>query len=649
MLILIVAGGPDKGRIYELFDDREVVLGREGADIQLNDPKVSRRHARLWSEGGRWYVLDLESRHGTHRNHQPIDEVQPLKDGDYIQVGRTVMVLARMASTSDERAALLSGASPTAGRFKTRHLVAGLAAAAVVMLGLNVAMLVTSTRGVGQLQQELLTLNDQTTQSGKHIAEQISLTQRVTEKQQHEIRNMIASFQPSQERLIPKLDTILAAIDAQPDVAGPLAALAQAIEQRDDNEQITKKMDAALALLKERGGNAEDLADQFRELLAAQPTVEQIAAATAQRNDQTVAVLTSLAAKLDERGSVGKELEELRRLIEQRPQDGNDQELKPLLQQVLARVENLDPAQDTQTVLTAIAEVKSALPADNSAKLDAMLARIDSQSTGQELAAVNQQLARLNAELQDRSDTQLIQAQLAALVEAQQNAPTDEANALEDTDDPLLGQVLAQLDALSNTDRKLDAIYASLQNQPYRNRAMLDEALAQIGTRDEPTEKVVAEMLDNAMAELRGQSITDADELRRLIQREVVAAVGRASGERIDRGDDDTRLTKTEQAYKRAFESGRRIIIGANVIDPATGRRARGRTLDPAMAHASGYKSWRDWYLMDDLADRVRTETQADRFADNKARPGVVRLPGEDQADGLDTVHINAATPPAGE
>ena len=104
MLILIVAGGPDKGRIHELYDDKEVILGREGADLQFNDPKLSRRHARLWCDGGRWYVEDLNSRHGTHRNHKPIlDELQPLKDGDYLQIGRTVLVVARMSSEHLER------------------------------------------------------------------------------------------------------------------------------------------------------------------------------------------------------------------------------------------------------------------------------------------------------------------------------------------------------------------------------------------------------------------------------------------------------------------------------------------------------------------------------------------------------------------
>ena len=48
MLIVIVAAGPDKGRIYELDGATPVVIGREGADIRLNDTKVSRRHARLW-------------------------------------------------------------------------------------------------------------------------------------------------------------------------------------------------------------------------------------------------------------------------------------------------------------------------------------------------------------------------------------------------------------------------------------------------------------------------------------------------------------------------------------------------------------------------------------------------------------------------
>jgi len=139
VLILIIAGGPDKGRIYELTDGQTIVLGREGDQVKLNDSKVSREHARLWSEGGQWYLKDLGSRHGTYRNHTELEKGQhaKLKDGDYLQVGNTVMVLGRMPVAHAEKLAML--ANPMVGQAPPRRrgtlIAAGLSVAALLALG----------------------------------------------------------------------------------------------------------------------------------------------------------------------------------------------------------------------------------------------------------------------------------------------------------------------------------------------------------------------------------------------------------------------------------------------------------------------------------------------------------------------------------
>ena len=180
---------------------------------------------------------------------------------------------------------------------------------------------------------------------------------------------------------------------------------------------------------------------------------------------------------------------------------------------------------------------------------------------------------------------------------------------------------------LAAQDKKLDDILGQLQQQPYANRAMLDEVLAHLG--DDTSEQVVAAMLDRALAEIRGKSITDADELRRLLHREVTTAVARATGEPVRRDRDEGRLTKTETAYKLAFESDKKVIIGAGQLDPFTGERSAGRVLDPDVARAEGYHSWRDWYLMDDLAARTQAEADAARYVETYGdRPRVLSLPG---------------------
>ena len=60
---LTVLAGPDVGRSFELKTG--ALLGRSpDCDLRLRDRSVSRRHARVEHEGGRWFLVDLGSRNG---------------------------------------------------------------------------------------------------------------------------------------------------------------------------------------------------------------------------------------------------------------------------------------------------------------------------------------------------------------------------------------------------------------------------------------------------------------------------------------------------------------------------------------------------------------------------------------------------------
>ena len=91
MLILIVASGPDKGRLYELHDGKSVVLGREGDQVKLTDTKVSRQHAEILeseSGGARTFrIQDRGSVNGTYVNKERI-ESKELVSGDEVQIGK---------------------------------------------------------------------------------------------------------------------------------------------------------------------------------------------------------------------------------------------------------------------------------------------------------------------------------------------------------------------------------------------------------------------------------------------------------------------------------------------------------------------------------------------------------------------------------
>jgi len=86
---VVVVRGPSSGTSFVLRDG-ESTVGRDAAcEIALNDPSVSRKHAKISKEGEACYRLtDLGSANGTHVNEVKISSssVMLAKD-DIIKVG----------------------------------------------------------------------------------------------------------------------------------------------------------------------------------------------------------------------------------------------------------------------------------------------------------------------------------------------------------------------------------------------------------------------------------------------------------------------------------------------------------------------------------------------------------------------------------
>ena len=57
-------------------------------------PMVSRLHAEIRNEGGRWYLTDTGSRHGTLLNGQPISAATEIQSGAIIQLGRNGPIIS---------------------------------------------------------------------------------------------------------------------------------------------------------------------------------------------------------------------------------------------------------------------------------------------------------------------------------------------------------------------------------------------------------------------------------------------------------------------------------------------------------------------------------------------------------------------------
>jgi pSer/pThr/pTyr-binding forkhead associated (FHA) protein len=72
------------------------VIGRSSeADVALNDPEISRRHATFQAARGILYLTDLGSRNGTFLNGKKLGtQGIEVKIGDHIDVGNTRLEVA---------------------------------------------------------------------------------------------------------------------------------------------------------------------------------------------------------------------------------------------------------------------------------------------------------------------------------------------------------------------------------------------------------------------------------------------------------------------------------------------------------------------------------------------------------------------------
>jgi hypothetical protein len=84
--------------------DGDLTIGRDPAsDLVLITKTVSREHARITHEGGRWYIEDRGSANGTLLNgHRiPPGTPLPLRHADRVQVGSQAMIFSQPAASED--------------------------------------------------------------------------------------------------------------------------------------------------------------------------------------------------------------------------------------------------------------------------------------------------------------------------------------------------------------------------------------------------------------------------------------------------------------------------------------------------------------------------------------------------------------------
>jgi hypothetical protein len=93
--------GPAAGKTF-LLDKVEVTIGRDlSNEIVINDSEASRRHARIFMQGGNYIIEDLGSTNGTSVNGQRLMGPYVLRPGELIMLGESISLLFEMVAEDD--------------------------------------------------------------------------------------------------------------------------------------------------------------------------------------------------------------------------------------------------------------------------------------------------------------------------------------------------------------------------------------------------------------------------------------------------------------------------------------------------------------------------------------------------------------------
>jgi pSer/pThr/pTyr-binding forkhead associated (FHA) protein len=106
MASLKILSGSLSGQEIDLDLDTNNIGRASNNEIKIADAGVSSKHAKIWAEEGRWWVMDLGSTNGTLVNNADIDR-EELKDGDKLSFGP---ILAQFVQAAKRRP------GPTTGR-----------------------------------------------------------------------------------------------------------------------------------------------------------------------------------------------------------------------------------------------------------------------------------------------------------------------------------------------------------------------------------------------------------------------------------------------------------------------------------------------------------------------------------------------------
>ncbi len=80
--------------VLQLMEGVNVIGRGEEVAVRIDVDGVSRRHARIVADGGRFTLEDLGSKNGTYLRERRLEGPATLEDGDAFRLGRTMLVFS---------------------------------------------------------------------------------------------------------------------------------------------------------------------------------------------------------------------------------------------------------------------------------------------------------------------------------------------------------------------------------------------------------------------------------------------------------------------------------------------------------------------------------------------------------------------------
>ncbi len=87
---IVIQSGPNKGQQFQINRDN-LIIGRQEGDVIIKDDTISRRHAEIIKNNGKYFIRDNNSTNGTYINNNRVNQ-SPLSNGDIIRLGNIQMM-----------------------------------------------------------------------------------------------------------------------------------------------------------------------------------------------------------------------------------------------------------------------------------------------------------------------------------------------------------------------------------------------------------------------------------------------------------------------------------------------------------------------------------------------------------------------------